>query len=185
MLEESHRPLIFLPGQERLPGFVTADIRAIDSDIAIAVHFAWLDHGGEENVVADSASVDRGTTDSSELRQIALAIETIDVVRLERCVGRKVDRVLGEDGRNGSRLLVALQHDIDAAEVATGAEDAAFITVVAGKDPEAIIPGIVNDVVNVSNGGLGECVGNLPSLALIRGSVDVDFVAGGVVEILS
>ena len=157
----------------------------IDADVAIGVHFAGLDHGGEEDAGSDAASVDGGTGDRRELRQGSLAVHAVDVVGFERRVGRKVETVFGGNERNRARLLVALEHGFDPAEIAGGAQDAAFVAVVAGQNPQAVLPGVVDDVVDVANAAFGEGVGDAPGRAAIAGGVDVDFFARGVVEIFS
>ena len=100
-----------------------------------------------------------------ELRQGAVAVEAVDVVGLEWRVGGKVETVFGGDRGDGAGLLLALQYGFDAAEIAGGAEDAAFIAVVAGENPEAVFPGIVDDVVDVADGAFGERVGDAPGCA--------------------
>ena len=55
-----------------------------------------------------------------------------------------------------ARLLIALQYGVDLAEIAGGAQDAAFVAVVAGQDPEAVLPGIVDDVVDVADAPFGK-----------------------------
>jgi len=158
---------------------------SIDADVAITVDLAGFDHGGEEYPASDAASIDRRTSDGSNLQQRFLAVEAVDVIRFEGSVGRKVETVFGRNGRDRAGLLPALQHGLDAAEIAGGAQDAAFVAVIAGQHPEAIRPGIVDDVVDVTNCALGECIGDAPGSTGVSGSVDVDFMASGVVEILS
>ena len=69
-------------------------------------------------------------------------------------IGKAIARSYGLAGarvvinsRDGPRLLLSLKHGLHAAEIAGGAEDAAFVTVVSSQNPEAIVPGIVDDVV--------------------------------------
>ena len=116
---------------------------------------------------------------------LSLAIEAVDVVGFERSVRGKVESVFCRDEGDGASLLVALKHGLDAAEIAGGAQDAAFIAVVAGEDPETVSPGIVDDVVNVADGALGKGVGDGPGRSGVGGGVDVNFVALRVVEVLS
>ncbi len=106
----------------------------------------------------------------------SLPVEAVDVVGFERRVGRKVESVFGGNGRDRARLLLALQDGLDPAEIAGGAQDAAFVAVIAGQHPETIFPGIVDDVVDVANGALGEGVGDAPGGAGVGGGVDVDFI---------
>ena len=132
-----------------------------------------------------AAPVAGRTGDGCPLRQISLAVQAVDVIGLERSVGGKVERVLGRNGRHGTGLLLALQDDFDVCEVVRRPEDAAFIAVVAGENPETVGPWIVNDVMDVTGDALGECVGHVPSLAGVRRRIDVNGIAERVVEILS
>ena len=79
--------------------------------------------------------------------------------------------------------MVALHDDLDAGEIAGGAEDAASVATVASEKPKAITPGMVNDVVHVVDCAFAVCVGDAPACARILRAVDMDFVALGVVEI--
>ena len=158
---------------------------AVDADVAIAVHIAWFHHRGEEHTPAHAASVDGRTADRGDLQQRLLPIEPVNVVAFEGRVGRKVEAILGGNGGDGASLLLALQHGLDPAEIAGGTQDAAFIAVVAGQHPQAIFPGIVNDVVDVTNCALGERVGDAPRCAGVGGRVDVDFIPRGVVKVFS
>ena len=113
------------------------------------------------------------------------AVESVDVVLFERRVRGKVEAVVARNGCDRAGLLLALQDGLDPAEVASGSQDAAFVSVVASQYPEAVSPGVVNDVVDVTDGTIGKCVGDAPGCSGVGGRVDVDFVAGGIVEIFS
>ena len=134
---------------------------------------------------SDAAPIDGGTADGGELCQSSLAIESVDVVGLERSVGGKEEGVFRGDGSDCARLLFALEDNFDVREIACGAEDAAFVAVVAGQNPETVAPGIVNDVMDMANGASRKRVGHGPGCASVGRRVDVDFFSGGVVEVLS
>ena len=51
--------------------------------------------------------------------------------------------------------------------------------------PETIAPGIMNDVVDVTNGSLGKGIRDTPGEAAVRGSVNVNFVSRRIVEIFT
>ena len=86
----------------------------------------------------------------------------VDRIFLRRRVGGEVEAALRGYQRDSARLLVALQDDIDLAEIIRGANDAAFVAVIASKNPEALSPRVAHDVVNVANGSFGEGVGDAP-----------------------
>src|SRR5580698_3618275 len=56
---------------------------------------------------------------------------------------------------------------------------------VAGQHPEAILPFVVNNVVNVTNGAFAECVSHIPMSASISGCINVNFIAARIVEVFS
>jgi hypothetical protein len=101
-----------------------------------------------------------------------------------RSVRRKVKGVFSGNGRDGASLLFSLEHDFDAGEIARGAKNAAFVAVVARQDPEAVAPGIVNDMVDVADRASWERVCNAPGCARVGRAVNVDFIARGIIEIL-
>src|SRR5271167_2224028 len=109
----------------------------------------------------------------------------IDGIFFEWGVGGEVETALRGDTGDGAGLLVALQDDVDLAEVVRGADDAAFVAVIAGEKPEAVSPWVVDDVVYVADCSLGKGVGDIPLHAAVGRSVDVNLIAGGVVEVLS
>lgn len=114
-----------------------------------------------------------------------MAVEAIDIVRFERSVGREIEPVRQGYKCDRARLLIALQYGLDPAEIAGGAQDATFIATIAGEDPEAILPGIVDDVMDMADRAPRKGVGDGPGGSRIGGCIDVDFVARGIVEVLS
>src|SRR5258706_11101674 len=81
---------------------------------------------------------------------------------------------------------MALQDDVDLAEVIGSANDAAFVAVIAREQPQAVSPRIVHDVVHVADRALWKCIGDIPRrAAAISRSVDVNFIARRVVKIFS
>ena len=59
VLEQSHGPAVFLPGQQTVPrARASRDglsaVRTVDAKLAVAVHFARFHHGGEEDIFADA-----------------------------------------------------------------------------------------------------------------------------------
>src|SRR5580692_5971961 len=159
-----------------------------DANGTIGIFRARLDHRGKENVTAYPASVDGRAGERGELRQISLAIlfrvtQMVDVIRFERRIGREVESAFSGHEGNCAGLLVALQDDIDLAEVVRSPNDAAFVAVIAGEHPETFSLRVVHDVVDVANRTLGECVGDIPRRSTVFGDIDVNFVAGGIVEI--
>ena len=50
---------------------------------------------------------------------------------------------------------MALEDDSTRLKSQSGAQDAAFVAVIAGEHPEAVAPWIVDDVVDVTDGPLG------------------------------
>src|SRR5258706_14368667 len=80
---------------------------------------------------------------------------------------------------------MALQDDVDLAEVIGSANDAAFVAVIASEQPQAVSPRIVHDVVHVADRTLMKRIGDIPRRAAISRSVDVNFIARRVVKIFS
>src|SRR4051812_11806915 len=136
-------------------------------------------------MIAHAASINGRTADGRKLCERSLAAEAVDVIRFQRSVGREIESVRRGNSSDGTGLLIALLHDIDPAEIALGAEDTAFVPVISSQNPEAVSPGIVNDVMDVANGASGKCVRDVPRCTTIGGAIDVDFVSRGVVKILS
>src|SRR5450755_2624174 len=56
---------------------------------------------------------------------------------------------------------------------------------IAGQNPEAVFPFVVDDVVYVADRASGECVSHVPMSATISRCVDVDFVTLRIVEVFS
>ncbi len=83
-------------------------------------------------------------------------------------------------------LLVALQDDIDLAEIIRSADDTAFVAVIASqRSQKTLSPLVMHDVVYVADRALWESVGDIPRRAIVKGSIDVNFLAGSIVEIFS
>jgi len=158
---------------------------AIDANVAIAISLTRLHHRGKKYASSDPASINRGTADGSNLQQRLLAVEAVDEIGFERRVRGEVESILRGNGCDSTGLLLSLQHGFDSTEVAGGAQDATLVAVVSGQHPKAILPGIVNYIVDMSDGALGEGVGDAPSRAGVGGGVDVNFLASGIVEVLS
>ena len=135
--------------------------------MTITVDLAWFHHRREEDLAAHSTAVEGRTAEGTDLRPGSLTVEPIDEVGFKGCVGRKIERIFGGNGGGGARLLLALQPGLDPA------------------DPKASSPGIVNDVVDVTNGALREGIGDAPSRATVAGRVNVDLIASSIVEVLS
>src|SRR5579859_7523125 len=109
----------------------------------------------------------------------------VNVILLQRRVGREIKTIFGGNGGDGPGLLLALHHGFHLAQVAVGAHDAAFVAVVAGEDPQAVLPSIVDYVVDVADCVSRKRINDAPARAAVAGGIDVDFVARGVVEVLS
>src|SRR5580693_5058421 len=109
----------------------------------------------------------------------------IDVIRFQWRVRREVETAFRGHAGDGARLLVALQDSVDLAKVIRRANDAAFVAVIAGEQPQAFSPRVVHDVVHVADRAFRESVSDAPRRTCIRGSVDVNYVAGSIVEVLS
>src|SRR5271157_375596 len=187
ILKQADGPAIFSPFEQRPPTSfaVAAHAAAINAHVAVAVDLTGLDHGREEDIPPDPATIDRRTADRSESRQLSLTVEPVDVIRFEWRIGGKVEAILHRDERDRPRLLVALEHGLDPAEVAGGAQDAAFVAVIAGQHPKAIFTRVVDNVVHMADGPFGECIGDTPTRAAVDRSIDVHFFPTGVVEVLS
>ena len=100
----------------------------------------------------------------------------VNEICFQRSVGGEEESVFGGNQRDGAGLLISLQHNIDLAEIARGAQNAAFVAVIAGQDPETISPWVVDDVVHVTDRAW-ESVRDIPGETAVGGGVDVDFVA--------
>ncbi len=107
------------------------------------------------------------------------------MIRLERRVGREIERVRHGDRGDGAGLLVAGQDNLNGAEIAARAQHFALGAIVAGENPEAIFPTVVNNVVNVADRAGGKRVRDLPGLAAIGGRIDVNFGPLTIVEVLA
>ena len=59
------------------------------------------------------------------------------------------------------------------------------MAVVSGKNPQAVAPGVVNDLVHMSNGAFGESMRDPPRVPLILRRVDVDFVTLCIVKVFA
>jgi len=88
-------------------------------------------------------------------------------VLLQRCVGCEIEAIFGRNGCDGTGLLLPLQNDLYVGEIVARAYYAAFVPVIAGQHPKAILPRVVDDVVNMSNGALGKGVRDIPAHAAI------------------
>ncbi len=185
VLKQAHGPAVFLPCAQQVPVPGTSADAAVETNVAVPVHFARLHHRREEDSISNAASIDGRTADRCNLQQRFPTVEAIDVVRFQWRVGRKIEAIFGRNGCNCASLLLALQDGFDPTEIAGGAQDAAFVAIVTGHDPEAISPGIVNNIMDVADRALGKSVGDAPRRTGIGRRVDVDFVASAVVEIFS
>jgi hypothetical protein len=154
---------------------VLPDIGSIDMNPAVAIHLAGLDHGREEDAGSDSTSIDGGTADRGHVRDLPSPVEAIDEVRLQRSVGREIESILSRDSSHSTSLLIPFQNLIDLAHIAGRAQDSTLIAIIPRQNPEAILPGIVNDVVNFTisyeKSGNG-CTMNL-DWETTRASVDI------------
>src|SRR5450631_588863 len=113
-----------------MPVLSTAAVASIDADVAIAVHLAGFDHSGEEDTGCHATSIDGRTADRHHLEKRFFAVEPVDVVGFERSVGSEVESIFGRNGGDRAGLLLPLQHCFDPAEIAGGAQDAAFVAIV-------------------------------------------------------
>src|SRR5260370_24223833 len=80
VLEQAHRPAVFLPRERRVPVCCATAGRAtsIEADVAIMIHLAWFHHRGEEQAASDAASINGRTADGSNLQQRVLAVEAVE-----------------------------------------------------------------------------------------------------------
>src|SRR5437879_12271614 len=84
---------------------------------------------------------------------------------------------------NRSRLLLAGGHCVYMLEIAGCAQNLAFGAVVSGEHPEAVLPLIVDNIVNVTDCAAWKRLGNFPCCSFVVWRVAVDFVPLGIVEI--
>jgi hypothetical protein len=169
--------------QQRLPALaVTA---AVEAYVVIAIDFAGLDHGREKDCLPNLASIDGGSAKVPEFRKPSPTIEVIDVVGFQWRVGRKVQSVGRGNAGYRTGLLVSRQRHIDISEIAGGSKNAAFLVVVTGQDPETIGPFVVNHVMDVTDCAPRKSIGDVPGGATVCGSVDVYFVALGIIEVFA
>src|SRR5690349_2296084 len=92
---------------------------------------------------------------------------------------------MGCYGGDNPGLLIAGDNFVDGRDVERCAKNAAFVPVVSGENPEAVLPPVVNDVVDVADGVPGKGVSHVPGETGIARCIDEDFVASGIVEIFS